>query len=160
MNAIERLESQHRDIERLFSRLETATKPEAKEKLFKAIADKLAIHAAVEEQCFYPAVKRERTEDLLVEALEEHLRIKRLLANLLETEASDESFDAKVKFLKEQVEHHAGELESELFPRVKKLLAEDELEALAKAMSDDQRRLEAKVNARKIVRSETAHGPL
>jgi hemerythrin superfamily protein len=141
MNAIELLESQHREIERLFSRIEKVTKPDAREKLFVTIADKLAIHAAIEEHRFYPAVKEKRTEDLLLEALEEHLRIKRVLADLLEREVSDESFDAKIKILREQVEHHFGEAESDLFPKVRKLLAEDELDALGQAMSAEHSEL-------------------
>ena len=89
MNAIDLLESQHREVAKLFPRIEKAASPAAKEALFAEIADKLAVHAAIEEHHFYPAVKAKRTEDILLEALEEHLGIKRVLADLLETEASD-----------------------------------------------------------------------
>ena len=115
---------------KLFSRIEKAANAAAKDALFIEIADKLAVHAAIEEHHFYPAVKAKRTEDILLEALEEHLGIKRVLADLLEIEASDESFDAKIKVLKEEVQHHVGEEEKDLFPKVKKILSKDELEAI------------------------------
>src|SRR5437868_428211 len=131
MNAIDLLESQHRDVEDLFSEIEEAKNADAKTELFEQLADSLATHAAIEEHHFYPAVRAKRTEDILLESLEEHLGIKRILADLMKTDASDETFDAKIKVLKEQVEHHVEEEEGELFPKVKKLLSAEELDALA-----------------------------
>ena len=112
-------------MEGLFEKLEKASGGDAKRKVFTEIADKLAIHATIEEQDFYPAVKAKRTEDILLESLEEHLGIKRVLADLLAMEVDHETFDAKAKVLKEQVEHHVGEEEDDLFPKVKKLLDEE-----------------------------------
>jgi len=129
MNAIDLLKSQHRAVEDLFSKLEKAKGAKAKKPIFEKLADNLAGHAPIEEHQFYPAVKAKRTEDILLESLEEHLGIKRVLADLLEIEPDDETFDAKIKVLKEQVEHHVEEEEGDLFPKVKKLLDEDELEA-------------------------------
>ena len=57
MSAIDLLESQHREVEKLFQKIEKASKGEDKMRLFEEIADKLAIHAAIEEHHFYPAVK-------------------------------------------------------------------------------------------------------
>ena len=142
MNAIDLLKSQHREVEALFAKIEKAKNADAKEDLFTQIADKLAVHAAIEEHHFYPAVKAKRTEDILLEALEEHLSIKRVIADLLEIEPDDETFDAKVKVLKEQVEHHVEEEESDLFPKVKKLLSREELDAVAQEMAAEQSQLE------------------
>jgi hemerythrin superfamily protein len=142
MGAIDLLESQHREVEKLFSALEKATDKEAKTRLFEQIADKLAVHASIEEHHFYPAVKARRTEDILLESLEEHLSIKRVLADLLDTDVEDETFDAKVKVLKEQVEHHVGEEEGDMFPKVKKLLDATELDALEQEMVAEQTQLE------------------
>jgi hemerythrin superfamily protein len=133
--AIDMLESQHREVEALFAKLEKADGDERKQKVFTAIADKLAVHASVEEQVFYPAVKARRTEDMLLESLEEHLGIKRVLADLIDIDATDETFDAKAKVLKEQVEHHVGEEEDNLFPKVKKIFDEETLIALAGEMA-------------------------
>jgi len=157
MNAIDLLKSQHREVSKLFSKLEKASKAADKTELFEEIADKLAVHAAIEEHHFYPAVKAKRTEDILLESLEEHLGIKRVIADLLEVSAEDETFDAKAKVLKEQVEHHVEEEESDLFPKVKRLFDKEQLEALGQEMSAEQAELEAEGEPRRSVPAETGH---
>ncbi len=143
MNAIELLKSQHREVEKLFAALETAKDARETRKLFGELADSLAAHATIEEHQFYPAVRAKRTEDILLESLEEHLGIKRVLADLLKVDAKDQTFEAKLKVLKEQVEHHVGEEEKELFPKVKKVLDKEELEALGETMAAEFAKLEA-----------------
>jgi hemerythrin superfamily protein len=157
MDAIEMLESQHREVEALFSRIGKARDAAKKTALFEELADKLAMHAAIEEHHFYPAVKAKRTEDILLESLEEHLGIKRVLADLLEIDADDETFDAKVKVLEEQVSHHVEEEETDLFPKVKKLFDKDQREAIGQEMSAEQAELEEKGDARNQVPAETDH---
>jgi hemerythrin superfamily protein len=138
MDAIELLEQQHREVEELFEKFEKAGDKarKTKEKLCREISDKLAMHAEIEEKLFYPESKMEDTEEILRESVEEHLGVKRILADLLETEVADEQFDAKMKVLKEQVEHHVEEEEEELFPKVKKALSEEELEDLGARMEE------------------------
>jgi hemerythrin superfamily protein len=157
MDAIEMLKKQHREVEGLFEKYDEKGENAAKGKqqLFEAIADALAMHATIEEKHFYPAVKAKRTEDILLEALEEHLGIKRVIADLLKIDSSDDTFDAKVKVLKEQVEHHVEEEESDLFPKVKKILDHEELTAVAEQMLGTMRTLQAKGNARAAVPRET-----
>jgi hemerythrin superfamily protein len=155
VDAVGLLEGQHREMEDLFEKLEKASGRDAKRKVFTEIADKLAIHATIEEQDFYPAVKAKRTEDILLESLEEHLGIKRVLADLLAMDVDHETFEAKAKVLKEQVEHHVGEEEDDLFPKVKKLLDTETLIAIAQQMTATQEELVAKGSPRKAVPSET-----
>jgi hemerythrin superfamily protein len=155
VNAVDMLESQHREVEDLFAKLEKADRGDRKQKLFTQIADKLAVHASIEEQEFYPAVKAKRTEDILLESLEEHLGIKRVLADLIDLDASDETFDAKTKVLQEQVEHHVGEEEDDLFPKVKKIFDEETLIAIAQQMALLQEELLAKGNPRLAVPAQT-----
>lgn len=155
MNAIDLLESQHLEVANLFEKIEKARTAQTKEKLFVKLADSLAIHATIEEHNFYPAVKEKKTEDILLESLEEHLAIKRVLSDLLDVDVEDETFDAKLKVLKEEVEHHVEEEEQDLFPKVKKLFDEGQLEAIGQAMSAEQADLEEKGNAREAVPGET-----
>jgi hemerythrin superfamily protein len=138
MDAIELLESQHREVEELFEKFEAAGENARKTKqtLCQQISDKLAVHAEIEEKLFYPESKSEDTEEILRESVEEHLAVKRVLADLLETEVTDEQFDARMKVLKEQVEHHVEEEEDELFPKVRKALSEDELDDLGSRMEE------------------------
>jgi hemerythrin superfamily protein len=142
VNAIELLEGQHREVEELFQQLEDTEDGDEVEQIFIQLADKLAVHAKIEETHFYPAVKAARTEDILLEALEEHLAVKRVLADLLKMDSSDEQFDPKCKVLQELIEHHVEEEESDLFPKVKKILSEDQLIAVAQEMMALQAELE------------------
>ena len=161
MDAIEMLKSQHREVESLFAKFEQLGDNAAKSKqsIVDKIADALAMHATIEEKHFYPAVKAKRTEDILLEALEEHLGIKRVIADLLKIQASDDTFDAKVKVLKEQVEHHVKEEESDLFPKVRKVLDKTELTSLAATMERTMKVLMEKGDARKSVPAETRAAP-
>lgn len=128
-DVLELLASQHREVDELIAKLEHGSGP--RRGLLTQLADKLAAHATVEEKLFYPAVMVRDTEDQLRESVEEHLAIKRLLADMIVMRLDDDSFDAKLSVLKEQVSHHAHEEEEQkLFPKVKSLLDRDERAAL------------------------------
>jgi len=133
MNAIDYLVKHHRQMEDHLEKLLAAEAPE-RATLFGSLADALVAHVTIEEQLFYPAVKAQRTEDILLESLEEHLSIKRVLADLVELSPEDVTFDAKLHVLKEQVEHHHKEEEEHLFPKAKKLFDEARLEALGEEL--------------------------
>ncbi len=157
MNAIDLLEQQHREVEELFEEFEGASDGavKTKERLCHEISDALAIHAAIEEKLFYPESKQENTEDILRESVEEHLSMKRILADLIESGPSDEQFKAKMKVLQEQVEHHVEEEEKELFPKVRKDLSKDELEDLGERMQEMADELEAEGEPSKQVPGQT-----
>jgi hemerythrin superfamily protein len=160
VNAIDLLKQQHKEVKELFQKIEKAD-PDEKERLFDRLADALAVHAAIEEQHFYPATKDARTEDLLREAVEEHLSVKRIIADLLEMEPDDAHFDAKITVLKEQVEHHVEEEENELFPKVRKSHSKDELEDLGVLMEQTAEELKSLGAPRMDVPKETgAAAPL
>ncbi len=119
LDAIELLESQHREVESLFEQLrETEDKRERKQ-LFAQLADNLAAHGKIEELLFYPAVCTDDTTDLLHEAVEEHLEVKRVVAELMEMDVEDELFATKLDELEQMVEHHVEDEESKLFPQVR-----------------------------------------
>jgi hypothetical protein len=128
MDVLELLASQHEEVDDLIERIETGDGDKAA--LFEELANKLAAHATIEEKIFYPAVLRADTEELLREAGEEHLAVKRVLADLLELDPDEDEaeFDAKLSVLKEEVEHHAHEEEEEkLFPLLRRTMSEDDL---------------------------------
>ena len=135
MNALDLLKQQHDEVDELIADIEETDDGEMKAQLFEELADKLAAHSKIEEEIFYPAVMDKQTEEKLLESAEEHLAIKRVLADLLDLDVEDEHFDAKLSVMKEQIEHHAREEEEgELFPKVEKLLSADELEGLGNEM--------------------------
>jgi hemerythrin superfamily protein len=94
----------------------------SKEKLKDKICKALIAHTTIEEEIFYPAVraKIEEGEDMVDEAVVEHAAAKDLIKQLQEMQPDDELYDAKVKVLGEQIEHHVKEEEKEMFPKVKK----------------------------------------
>jgi hemerythrin superfamily protein len=160
VDAIELLKGQHQEVKALFKKIEKA-EDDAKEELFEQIADALAVHAAIEEKHFYPATKNARTEELLQEAVEEHLAVKRIIADLLKMSPGDPQFDAKIAVLKENVEHHVEEEEGDLFPKASKMLKKDELEDLGVVMEDLAEELKASGAPRESVPAETgAAAPL
>jgi hemerythrin superfamily protein len=155
MDAVYLLTSQHREMEALFKRVLDGGDMGATKKLFAEVADKLTTHMAAEEEIFYPAVRAKRTEDILLESLEEHLSLKRLLADLLQMQPVEPTFEAKFKVLKEQAEHHHKEEEEHLFPKVGKLLDEGARKTLGEQMMGLQNRLQAEGKPRAAVIGET-----
>ena len=154
MDAIELLMIQHEEAKALFKKIERAEDDE-KQDLFERVADALAVLATIEEKQFYPATRNARTEEMLQEAVEEHLAAKRLIADLLEMTPDDPQFDAKIAVLKEQVEHHIEEEEAELFPKVRRMFKADEIEDLGVAMEDMAEDLKAEGAPRESVPAET-----
>ncbi len=132
MDAIDLLERHHRELEKRFTALKKSDKPSADD--FKAASDLLVSHITIEEEQFYPAVKAKRTEDILLESLEEHLSIKRVLADMLALKSDDPQFGPKLHVLAEQLEHHHEEEEEKLFPKAKKVLDDDARETLGASM--------------------------
>ena len=153
MNAVDLLVTDHKRMEKLLDTLVEA-KGDEKARQFNEVADTLAVHVTIEERIFYPAVKAGRTEDILLESLEEHLSIKRVLADLIALSPSDDTFDPKLHVLKEQVEHHHKEEEGDLFPKVRKLFDHDHLSALGDTMEAERKKLEAG-QPRKLVLGQT-----
>jgi hemerythrin-like domain-containing protein len=143
MNALDLLKQQHEEVSKLFKRFEKLEEGGIAERreLFVMIADRLSAHATIEEQFFYPSIKTEKTEDLVREAVEEHLAVKRIIADLLEMEPADENYTAKMKVLQENVEHHVEEEEEELFKLVRKVLDQDQLLALGVQMMAEYKEL-------------------
>jgi hemerythrin superfamily protein len=157
MDAIDMLKKQHREVEGLFRDLSKSESGGPRRKTFERIADALAIHATIEERHFYPSVKEKATEEILLASVQEHLEIKRALADLLALDVDDEEFEAKVLTLQEEVEQHVEEEETDLFPKVKKLFDEDQLGAIAAAMEETQNELLERGSPRDAVPSEIEH---
>jgi hemerythrin superfamily protein len=136
MDAITLLKQDHKAVKKLFRQFEKTTAPAQQRKLAGQIIEELAVHAAIEEQFFYPAVRKEvpDTEDTVLESLEEHHIVKWVLSELESLEPDDERFKAKMTVLIENVEHHVQEEEEELFPEVRKTLKRKALGELGDVM--------------------------
>jgi hemerythrin superfamily protein len=155
MNAVDLLTDQHRALESKMETLLDTDDPGQRAGLLAQVGDHLSVHIASEEQVFYPAVKARRTKDILLESLEEHLSLKRLLSDLLELDPTGQTFIPKFKVLAEQTEHHHKEEEEHLFPKVRKLLDDPQLDTLGREMMALQNQLCSEGRPRETVSAET-----
>jgi len=110
-DAIALLKADHRKVEELFAKYETA-RDSAKQKLAEQICTELKIHTAIEEEIYYPALAGKVEEDLLNEAYVEHVSAKKLIDEIMAGSPEDQLYDAKVKVLSEEIEHHVKEEEA------------------------------------------------
>ncbi len=149
------LTRQHRDMERQLDALASCDNATERAALLARAADELVVHIGAEEAVFYPAVRAARTEDVLLESLEEHLSLKRFVADLLAMPPDDATFQPKCKVLDEQAEHHHQEEEEHLFPKVNKLLDEAERRRLGAEVQAHQDRLRAPGAPRQAVSAQT-----
>jgi hemerythrin superfamily protein len=147
MDAIQLLKDDHKKVEKIFSDLEN--KRDDRRALFPELDRELSIHAEIEEKVFYPAARgAEPTRDLVLESIEEHKQIKMVLADLEKTDMRTAEWAADLKVLKEDVMHHVGEEEKELFPKVQKILSKDQLDDLGTRMKEMKMQLMGAVRGR------------
>lgn len=118
VNVIELLESQHREVEALFAELEKAES--GRKDIVTTLAQKLLAHMFVEQTIVYPAFA-DATEESVHEGYEEHELARFALSRVLGTRSNDATFDAKIKALRELIEHHVKEEERTMFPRARAL---------------------------------------
>src|SRR5215212_9647432 len=148
-DAIALLKEDHRKVEKLFKEFEEARGDGRKEKLARQICLELSVHAAIEEEIFYPACEGNVDEDLLKESYVEHDAAKVLIAEIEAGNGeSDEFFDAKVKVLQEEIEHHVEEEEKRetgVFAQARR--GEMELDALGQQLAARKQELVANYEA-------------
>ncbi len=111
LDAVALLKADHRTVEELFEKFEKASGEGKKQAIAEQICMELTVHAKIEEEIFYPACEGKVEEDLLKEAYVEHDGAKILIAEIEAGGPSDDFYDAKVKVLSEQIEHHVKEEE-------------------------------------------------
>jgi hemerythrin superfamily protein len=110
-DAIALLKADHRKVEELFAAFESAKGSKAKQRIANEVCMELIIHAQIEEEIFYPAVKDAVEEEVYTEAHVEHDGAKVLIAEILDGNPEDEFYDASVKVLSEMIKHHVHEEE-------------------------------------------------
>ena len=148
MEATVLLKKDHAAVKALFKKFEAAgdRAAQTKQRLFDDIKAELDAHAAIEEEIFYPAMQKVRSkdvQDLVLEAIEEHKVVKTLLKEIAQLTPDDDAFDAKMKVLQENVEHHADEEEKEMFPQAEEHLSEERRGELGEQMESRKEALKA-----------------
>jgi len=144
MDAIALLKADHKAVSKLFREYRAAKRNESagRSRIVDKIIEQLSIHAAIEEQVFYPAIRAEvpALEDDILESMEEHHVLKWTLSELAAIGPADERYDAKVSVMMEQVRHHVKEEETDWFPKVRDALGRTRLRELGTALEQAKKR--------------------
>ncbi len=161
-DAIALLKADHRKVEDLFEKFESAKRDSVKKTLAMQICTELTVHATIEEEIFYPACTGAIEEDTLTEAYVEHDGAKVIIAELAESGPENEFFDSKVKVLSEMIKHHVKEEEMRsegMFAQARE--AGLDMDALGDQMAARKRELLAEIKANGLptpkTRSFTGH---
>lgn len=143
-DAIAMLRADHEKVIEMFDRYDDLRTANQKTKLVREICMELTVHAQLEEEIFYPAVREFVEDDLLMDEAEvEHQSAKDLIAQLEDGSPGDELFDARVKVLGEYIKHHVKEEQSEMFAQAKQ--SDVDLKALAEEMRTRKEELMAEL---------------
>ena len=155
-DAIALLKADHRKVEELFEQFEKARGDDRKQKLALEICKELTIHTILEEEIFYPACEGKVEDDLLKESVVEHDAAKVMIAEIEAGEPSDEFYDAKVKVLQEEIEHHVQEEEQRgkgMFAQARD--SDMDLDALGEQMARRKEQLMAEIGSGGLPEPET-----
>ena len=141
MDAITLLKEDHQKVKQIFAELEMTEDKKTRKTLFAELLKELKIHERIEEEIFYPAVderaREKKTEELIVESYVEHAFVDKISQEILKTDLDAEVWKAKLKVMKENVEHHAfEEEEGKLFPKVQQMFSGEELDELGAEMME------------------------
>jgi hemerythrin-like domain-containing protein len=137
VNAIDLLEEDHRQVKKMLAEGEETTERAevTRSELYATLRREMETHERIEEEIFYPALKQHpKARDLVLEGLEEHHLVDEVMGELGETDVTDETWAAKFKVMKENIEHHIEEEEGEMFPKARQVFEKDELESLGDRM--------------------------
>ncbi len=138
MDAIQLLKDDHDAMKKLLTELEGTTERGVKtrQELFAKVREELTVHEAIEEEIFYPALKEHpKTKEITLEAFEEHHVVDMVMAEIESVPFDDETWGAKFKVMKENIEHHIEEEENEMFKQARDAFQKQELEELGARMA-------------------------
>jgi iron-sulfur cluster repair protein YtfE (RIC family) len=139
MNPFSLLKADHQKVADILETIDGTTERAIKgrDELFSRLKSELELHTRIEEEIFYPALEEaEETRDITLEAYEEHRLVKQLLEELESAPKDDEQWTAKFTVLKENIEHHVEEEEGEMFKKARRVLSEEEIEALGDRLQE------------------------
>ena len=147
-DAVALLKADHRQVEQWFSEFEKARSAGVKRKLAANICQALTVHTEIEEELFYPAfLQATKDKDMHHEAIVEHDGAKKLIAEIEQSDPSDDFYDAKVHVLSEMIKHHVKEEEQPggMFSEAKK--SDMDLRALGEELAARKEELQATAKA-------------
>lgn len=139
MNAIKLLKDDHDKVKKMLAEGEETTEraEKTRSEVFAKIKEEMLIHERIEEEIFYPALKQHpKAKEIVLEGFEEHHVVDEIMGELEATDVTDEQWGAKFKVMKENIEHHIEEEESEMFDQARQVFSDEELEQLGARMME------------------------
>jgi hypothetical protein len=139
MDALSLLKADHDKVKKMLAEGEETTERAEKTRteLFETLKAEMMIHERIEEEIFYPALKSHpKAKDIVLEGYEEHHVVDEIMGELEATDVTDETWGAKFKVMKENIEHHIEEEEGEMFKQARSVFDTDELETLGARMME------------------------
>lgn len=144
VDAINMLKQDHRNVEKLFQGWQRATNADLQFGICQEICSELEMHTAIEEQCFYPGIRSlAGLEDMIDESYQEHGQVKQLCGEIRAMSAGQAQLRSMMTELKQAVEHHVKEEESELFPKVRETCDQQWLLGVGQAMQQQKSQMQA-----------------
>ena len=137
MDALKLLKQDHDLVKKMLAEGEATTErgEKTRTELFARLKSELEIHERIEEEILYPQLRdHPKSQEIALEAYEEHHVVDEIMGELEATDVTDETWSAKFKVMKENIEHHIEEEEGEMFKQARQVFSDDELEELGDRM--------------------------
>jgi hypothetical protein len=139
MDALTLLKTDHDKVKKMLAEGEATTDRAEKTRteLFGELKAEMVLHERIEEEIFYPALKAHpKAKEIVLEGYEEHHVVDEIMGELEATDVTDETWGAKFKVMKENIEHHIEEEEGEMFKTARQVFDAEELETLGARMME------------------------
>ena len=139
MDAISLLKDDHDKVKKMLADGEETTERAevGRTELFAKLKEEMLIHERIEEEIFYPALKEHpKAKEIVLEGFEEHHVVDEIMGELEATDVTDETWSAKFKVMKENIEHHIEEEEGEMFKQARQVFSAEELDELGARMME------------------------
>lgn len=147
MDVLDLIKAEHRQVETLFSEIESADETHKLYQCFNQLFNALNIHAEVEEQTFYPAIRHcQDTEELVDAAQEDHDEAKEILEELESLSPTSAEFKQKIRELKQVIQQHVQEEENEVFSQVRECMSLKEREQLCNEFEAAKSKLQSEMS--------------
>ncbi len=147
MDILELIKADHRLVESLFLEIENAEDTHKLYDSFNQLYEALNVHAEVEEQVFYPAIRdRQDTENLVDEAQKEHNEAKQMLEDVSFLSPTSVEFKAKIRELKQAIQHHIQKEENEVFSQVHQCMSQEERSQLGSEFEVVKSKLQTEIS--------------
>jgi hemerythrin superfamily protein len=148
MDILDLIRKDHRQVETLFKEIENTNNNQELYDRFNELYKEINLHAKVEEQTFYPAIRESGDHNQLVSgAQKEHDKAKELLEEIASLSPASTEFEQKIRQLKEAIQHHVQEEEKEVFPLVSECMSAEEREQLGREFTTSKSQLQNEISA-------------